>query len=105
MNSVGLENEKKFLKLVNLYQTNRGDFDKYIDKIQTKLPSYARFPEGIRDSLIHAIEGYLSYNEFMNDYVQYIPEPDIIIGRSGGKKRTYKIKKYHSKKSRKHGFK
>ena len=86
MNSVGLENEKKFLKLVNLYQTNRGDFDKYIDKIQTKLPSYARFPEGIRDSLIHAIEG-------------------IIIGRSGGKKRTYKIKKYHSKKSRKHGFK
>jgi hypothetical protein len=32
MNPIGLENEKKFLKLVNLYQTNKDGFDKYIDK-------------------------------------------------------------------------
>jgi hypothetical protein len=104
MNPIGLENEKKFLKLVNLYQTNKDGFDKYIDKIQTKLPSYAKFPEGIRDSLIQAIEGYLSYNEFMNEYVQYIPDPDIIVGRSGGKKKTYKLKKYRNRKSRKYGL-
>ena len=101
MDTIGLENEKKFMKLVNLYKNNNSEFNQHIKNIQKpNIPEYARFPSGIGEYLTDAIKCYLKYNEFMLDYVQYVPDPTLILGR-GGKKKTYKTKKYGGKKTRK----
>jgi hypothetical protein len=99
MNS-SLENEKKFLKLVNLYDSNQAAFHAYIASLSNR-PEYAKFGPDSEETIIDAIKGYKNYNDFM-DIIQYFPDPDFSgFKSSGGKKKTHRHKKRRIKKSRK----
>lgn len=103
------ENEKKFLKLLYLYDSNKKGFHAYIERLK-RGPDYATFGENVEEYVINAIQGYKSYNDFM-EFIQYFPDPDFVgfkpqgMSMSGGKekksKRRNKLRCKKTKKTRK----
>jgi hypothetical protein len=94
------KNERKFLKLLYLYDSNRAAFHAYIAKLTSLPPSYAKFGSDTEATVINAIEGYKLYNEFM-DIIQYFPNPDFTGFKiNGGKQKSKRCRKLCGKRTK-----